>query len=357
MIIAIHPDKNSSESYSEKWAKFLGDRGVDVKYVDLKKVNALEEVKGCNGVMWRWVHSPHDKIKAPNILYAIENYLGIPVFPDHNTCWHYDNKVAQYYLLNAAGVPIPQTWIFWDKHSAIEWANKTKYPTVFKLSAGAASQNVIKVSSEAEAIELIEKMFDRGIFPMTMNEHKIKMLPQNLYQLKSTLARFKHGLIYNLTSLYPPLPPVWWQPEKDYIYFQEFITDNIFDTRITVIGNRAFGFRRFNRKNDFRASGSGNLDMDHTKVDMNFVKMAFEISKKLKFQSMAYDFLFKDDVPVITEISYTYADWAVEMCEGHWDSNLNWIPGKMWPEEAQVEDFIKYIRESGKENENRIFDC
>src|SRR5574341_2384471 len=164
MTIAIHPDNDGSESYSEKWAKFLEERNVEVEWVDLTKVNALEQVKGYDGVMWRWVHSPHDKIKAPKILYTIENYLGIPVYPNHNTCWHYDNKVAQYYMLRAAGVPLPQTWIFWDKNSAFEWAKKTEYPKVFKLSAGAASSNVIKVHSEADALRLIKKMFDGGIF-------------------------------------------------------------------------------------------------------------------------------------------------------------------------------------------------
>lgn len=348
MIIAIHPDNNGSESYSEKWAKFLKERDIEIKWVDLTKANALEQVKGCDGVMWRWVHTPDDKIKAPQILYTIENYLGISVYPDHNTCWHYDNKVAQYYMLSASGVPLPKSWVFWDKSSAIEWAKKTEYPKVFKLSAGAASQNVIKVSSEAEAIELIENMFDRGIFPMTMNEHKTKMLTRNLYPLKSTLSRFKHGFIYNLTSLYPPLPPVWWQPERGYIYFQEFIPDNKYDTRIAVIGDRAYGFRRFNRQNDFRASGSGSFDTDHTKVDINCVKMAFNISKKLKFQSMAYDFLFKKNQPIVIEISYTWPDNTCgNICDGHWDSNLNWIPGIMWPEEAQVDDFIKYITEPG----------
>lgn len=31
------------------------------------------------------------------------------------------------------------------------------------------------------------------------------------------------------------------------------------DTRVTVIGHCAFGYRRYNRPGDFRASGSGRL--------------------------------------------------------------------------------------------------
>src|SRR5690606_15154424 len=45
--------------------------------------------------------------------------------------------------------------------------------------------------------------------------------------------------------------------EKGYLYFQEFMPKNEFDTRLIVIGNRCFGIRRYNRTGDFRASGSG----------------------------------------------------------------------------------------------------
>src|SRR6185503_17089802 len=51
------------------------------------------------------------------------------------------------------------------------------------------------------------------------------------------------------------------EPNTGYILLQEFLSNNKFDTRVTVIGNRAFAYRRFNRPNDFRASGSGNFDV------------------------------------------------------------------------------------------------
>ena len=149
---------------------------------------------------------------------------------------------------------------------------------------------------------------------------------------------------YVMLNRYPPLPSTWWKPERNYAYFQEFLPGNTFDTRITVIGERAFGFRRFNRPGDFRASGSGLIDYDPTKVDSHCVEIAFRVSDSGKFQSMAYDFLYKQGKPVICEISYAFADWAIHKCPGHWRNDMTWIDGQMWPEEAQVEDFVKLIR-------------
>lgn len=346
MKIAIYPDKSSSESYSEKWAEFLNKRNIQVKWVDLTAVDVLEQVRECDGLMWRVIHIPKDKQLAKRILYIIEKYMNIPVFPNYNTYWHYDDKIAQNYLLKSAGIPMPETWVFWNKDRALSWTENAEYPKVFKLAAGAGSSNVIKVTSKKEAQYLINRMFNQGIFPMTINEYKPKVMPRSLNQFKALFYRIKYGFLYVVNSLYPPLPPSWWQPEKDYIYFQEFIPENQYDTRITIIGNRAFGFRRFNRDNDFRASGSGKFNLEPSGVDLRCIRMALDVSNKLNFQNMAYDFLIKNNYPMIVEISYTCPDHTLIKCPGYWNVDLTWVEGNMWPEEAQVEDFIEYIKEA-----------
>ncbi len=60
-------------------------------------------------------------------------------------------------------------------------------------------------------------------------------------------------------------------------------------------------------------------------------------------QSMAYDFLRgSKDEPLLTEMSYIYLDQPIAQCEGHWDRNMTWIPGRT-PQAAQVEDFLDRI--------------
>lgn len=341
VIIGIHPDKIGEESYSNKWIEFLLAHGVKTNILDLLAPDAMEQVSKCDGIMWRWAHTPSHKQSAKVILYSIEHYLKIPVYPDTPTSWHYDEKVAQYYLFKSLDIQIPNSWVFWDHKQALKWAETTKYPVVWKLSSGAGSSNVLKVKNKKEAFNLINRAFTKGIFPYTMNEFKSGGMPTSPKEVEGMLGRLSKAIPYTWNKEYPPLHPVWWKPEYGYAYFQEFLPANAFDTRVTIIGNRAFGFRRINRQNDFRASGSGNIDFDPSLIDHKCIDIAFKISKKGKFQSMAYDFLYKNGKPVVCEISYTFADWAVYECPGHWDSNLNWIEGHMWPEEAQIEDFLQ----------------
>lgn len=344
LVIGIHPDRFGEESFSDKWCKFLEARGAEPRVLDLLAADALEQARQCDGIMWRWAHNPQDKQSAQRILFAIEHCLHIPVFPDSRTAWHYDEKIGQFYLLQILDAPTPRSWLFWDRKKAVDWAREAPYPIVFKLSSGAGSSNVIKVETEADAMELIRRSFGRGIFPYTMNEfHVAPSFPFCLKEIRSQARRVRDALAYIWCAEYPPLPLAWWRPERGYAYFQEFLPGNDFDTRITVLGDRAFGFRRLNRPGDFRASGSGLIEYDPTTIDVECIRIAFEISTRGAFQSMAYDFLYKAEHPVICEISYTFADWAVYACPGHWNSDLEWIEGQMWPEEAHVADFLKLL--------------
>lgn len=342
MIIGIHPDKSGNESYSTKWAEALEQRGVHVRWVNLLAGDALNQVAGCDGVMCRWMHNPHHKQSLKCVLYVIEQYLGLPVFPDTSTCWHYDEKISQYYLLQAVHAPTPEIWLFWDRKAALEWSETAPYPVVFKLSSGASALGVLKVRNKKEARKLIQTTFERGLFPMTL--YRQPGLAGFLRRMAPIGRRFKDGIDYICSGRFPPLTSRWWKPEYGYAYFQEFLPDNPYDTRVTVIGDRAFAMRRINRPNDFRASGSGDFHVEPELIDPECLRIAFDLSNRGQFTSMSYDFLYDQKRQVlVSEISYNQMDQALFKCPGHWDSDLNWHEGQMWPEEAQAEDFISRV--------------
>ena len=132
--------------------------------------------------------------------------------------------------------------------------------------------------------------------------------------------------------------------EKGYIYFQDFIPDNDFDTRVTVIGDRAFGFTRNVRPGDFRASGSGDIVYDFQRIQQKCVEIAFDVTRKVGSQSMAFDFvLVENKQPLILEMSYGYNAKAVYSCPGHWDARLNWHQGHIWPQDAILTDLLNDV--------------
>jgi len=129
--------------------------------------------------------------------------------------------------------------------------------------------------------------------------------------------------------------------QRGYLYLQEFLPDNKCDLRVTVIGSQAFGFRRMNRPNDFRASGSGMIDYDPEQVDRRAVRIAFAVSRKLGTQSLAFDFLFdRNHDPMIGEISYCYKPVALYNCPGYLDESLVWHEGHVWPQDVILENLL-----------------
>ncbi|WP_110954067.1 ATP-grasp domain-containing protein [Anaerosinus massiliensis] len=346
MKIAVHCDKQTYGSgFTPKWIERLEGKGIEVVKVDLKKTDDLAKVKQCQGAMWHWFHSPEDKKMALGILQNISECYKIPVFPNMHTCWSFDEKVLQNFFFIGSKCPHIQSWLFTSYAATKKFlSEEAQYPLVFKLSSGAGASNVLLLKSYNEAVHYAEKMFLNGIFPYTINEFSPTVFKFGIkYELKNLLKRIFYAMRYISQQEYPPLPE-YYLAQKGYFYVQKFLPNNAYDIRITTIGKRTFGFIRYNRNGDFRASGSGVIDYDKEKIPLKAVKIAQEISRKYHFQSMAYDFLLDEKgEPLIGEISYGFADVAIYNCEGYWDEKMAWISGHVWPEYAHVDDFINEI--------------
>ena len=333
------------DSYAPRWIGALEKRSVSVRKCDFLKGDVIDQLRGADGAMWHFLHSPDDRQSASKVLAAIEHGLAIPVFPNTSSCWHYDEKIAQHYLLETIGAPVVKTWVFWDIDTASSFIRSCRYPVVFKLSVGAGSSNVVKIDSFEDAEKLAEKMFRRGVLPGSLDGYTTPLLPRTRADVRAWLQRGRGAMRYLATGEVPVIRAAH-HIQKNYLYLQEFLPGNAHDIRITVIGNRAFGYIRKNRPDDFRASGSGNFDVEPANIDLKAVRIAHSISRQCGFQSMAYDFLYDQDEQLrINEMSYCYVNHMVRDCPGYWDRELAWHEGNMWPEEAHVEDFL-YLLEN-----------
>lgn len=337
MKLAIH---HRPGSFSDRWIDYCDKQGIDYKLVNAFDSDIIQQVSGCDAFMWHHHHAQFkDVLTAKRILFALE-HAGVKVFPDFKTGWHFDDKVAQKYLLEAIGAPLVPSYVFYDKQEALQWANTTSYPKVFKLKGGAGSANVKLVKTYKEAKRLINKAFGKG-FAQYDRFGAFKERLRKVKEGKAGLLEILKGIgrLFITTEFAKQQPP-----ERGYAYFQDFIPNNDSDTRVVVIGGKfAAAEKRMVRKDDFRASGSG--EFSYTDINIDFIEKALKISKKLKLLSAAFDFIESENgEPLIVELSYGFGTAGIEASPGYWDSELNWHEGKFNPQEWMLTDLLKSIK-------------
>ena len=321
MKIAIHP---ADGTFSDRWISYCEHEQIPYKIVDCYKGDIIHQLKDCTALMWHFHHaSARATLFAKQLLYSVAA-SGKKVFPDFNTVWHFDDKVGQKYLLEAIGAPLVTSFVFYTKEEALAWVSSTSFPKVFKLRSGSSSNNVALIHSKEQAVSLVNKAFGKGF-------SQYNAWPN----FQERLRKFKHGKA-SLGNVSKGFIRLFYTTEfakvagreNGYIYFQEFIENNDSDIRIIVVDEKAFAIKRMVRENDFRASGSGTILYDKALFDLQTVKVALDITRQLKAQCLAYDFVYKDGKPLIVEISYGYDNKAYDACQGYWDNNLQWHEGQ-----------------------------
>jgi hypothetical protein len=337
MLIAIHPSANS---FSDRWIIYCQQNNIHYKIVNCYSNDIIVQLKDCIALLWHHHQgSPKDILFAKQLLYSLQQ-MGIAVFPDFNTGWHFDDKVGQKYLLEIAGVPAVATYVFYSKKDALQWVNAASFPKVFKLRGGAGSANVKLAKDQSAAIQLVNQAFGAGFSQYRAFDN----LKERYRKYKKGKASAKDLLKGIIRFVMPPEYSKVSGKEIGYIYFQEFIANNDHDIRVIVIGDKAFAIKRMVRENDFRASGSGNILYDKELFDEGAIGLSFDIAKKLKTQCIALDYVYNNGSPLVVEISYGFSMVGYDPCPGYWDSNMQWHEGKFNPYGWMIEDMIQSIK-------------
>jgi len=341
MKLAIH---HRPGSFSDRWIAYCEEQGIDYKIVNAFDTDIIQQVSDCDAFMWHHNHTAFkDKLTAKRILFALE-HAGIKVFPNFKTGWHFDDKVAQKYLLEAIGAPLVPSYVFYDKQEALDWVSKTTFPKVFKLKGGSGSSNVRLVKSSQEAKKIIKTAFSRGF----SQSSRLGVFKEHLRKIKEGEQGILIGVAKALFRLVALSDYAKQQStEKGYVYFQDFVPNNDFDVRVVVVAGRAAAEKRYVRENDFRASGSGKFSYED--IDERIIKIAFETAKKLNLQSAAFDFIYdNENKPLIVEVSYGFGTGGISKAPGYWDCELNWYEEKFNPQQWIIDDLISHKKEIEK---------
>ncbi len=332
---------NRLSQYLENFRKILIVNEIPYMILDPNSSSLLDDLKECTHLLFRHSQGDTDLKIYETISTIAHNTLGIKCMPDFQSFWPYEDKIKEYYLLKSHGFPIVESHVFWNIEHADAFLKETRFPIVAKLAKGAASSNVVIVKSIEEGQAINRQVFYKGVKAGGLN------ISSNLKSLRNAkLTKYGKAALRSVLinagvirdkSYFPE-----WQIQKDAILYQKYLPNNLFDQRVTVIGKRAFGLRRFVRKNDFRASGSRSEDADHRNIDTRCVEIAFSVSDKLNFSTMTYDFIYDENKkPFINEFGYCFMGSDIEVSPGYWDEKLNWHIVKNWPQYYQLVDFLQ----------------
>lgn len=342
-MIAIH---NSKNSFSERWISYCNENSIPYKIVNCYASDIVMQLNNCDALMWHHNHmNPKDIVFAKSLMFSLQQ-AGKVVFPDFNTGWHFDDKLGQKYLFEALDIPAANSYAFYNKEEALQWAGNTTFPKVMKLRGGSGSRNVFLVKNKYEAKRMINIAFGKGF----RQYDALASIKERWRKYKLGRIKFSKVLIGYLRILQAPLYARVLGNAVGYAYFQDFIANVDHDIRVIIIDEKAFAIKRMVRANDFRASGSGHIYYEKKHFDPKLIKLAFELSEKIGAQSVAFDFIYDNETPKVVEISYGFVKEGYDPCEGYWSKDMEWHETKINATGWMVECVLKQVARLKRDN-------
>lgn len=328
MKIALLADTSKSlhsTNWIYPWEEYCKEKKLNYKIINPYKLNVIQDLMDFDIILWHFSNYIFtDMLMARNILFTLES-LSKKVFPSFHDSWHFDDKLAETYLLEGIKAPIPESFYFYNLKTLEEALknNLFQFPIIAKLRNGSGSHNVKLIQTPKELISYGKTMFTKGF----------NSAPSLLYKTSSNIKSTKNlKTFFNRAKRIPEFLRSManakkFNREKGYVYLQEYIENNGFDLKVVVVGNKLSFIGRNIRKNDFRASGGGSLFYDEKIITQNIIDSAFLISKKLNFQCMGYDYVIDKNTGQgkIVEISYGFSHSALLKANGYFDEKGNWF--------------------------------
>lgn len=205
---------------------------------------------------------PSYKESINDILLFIKN-CGGKLIPDYEHFVAHENKFLQILEGNRLNLEMPKTTLINTTDNLQSLLSDLAYPQIAKQSSGYGSSTVQMVTSPEQASQFVKNHFIDTVPPR-----------KNFLKRREELKRFE--------GKYPL--------QTGKVLFQEFLEGADHDWKVLVFGKKLFALKRFFRKNDFRASGSGNFDFNE-KPDDRLLQFAYETSKKINTPYASLDII------------------------------------------------------------------
>lgn len=328
MKVAILFDKSKkahSTSWSGPWVEYCQQNNIDFEVVNPYQIAVIDYLMTFDIILWHFSNYSHvDMLMAKNILFTLES-SGKNVFPSIKDAWHFDDKLAETYLLESIKAPIPKSFYYYGLGEVQKAINNgdLKFPIIAKLRNGSGSHNVKMLNTKAELLSYSEKMFTSGLDSAPSILRKTTANVKSSKDIKTVIKRAKR--IPEFLRSFSNAKK--FNRERGYVFLQEFIPNDGYDLKIVVVGDKLSFIGRKILKGEYRASGGGSLFYDPNMVSKNIIDSAFRTSDKLGFQCMGYDYVVdsKTNEGKIIEISYGFSHQALIDAKGYFDRDGKWI--------------------------------
>ena len=104
---------NKLSPYCENFRNILIVNNIPYRILDPNSYTLLDELRECTHLLFR--HSQGDTdLKIYETITIAHRMYGIKCLPDFESCWQYEDKIKEYYLLKSHGFPIIESRVFWN---------------------------------------------------------------------------------------------------------------------------------------------------------------------------------------------------------------------------------------------------
>lgn len=313
-------------AWTLEWCEICEKNKIPYDMLDIMQEHEIEKLREYDAILWHFGNYNYaHMLEARNILNVAER-MGLKVFPNSAESWHFDDKVAEMYALQAVGAPIPMSQVHYNMKSVKKAiaAGEIQFPIVAKLRTGSGSHNVKLIKSRGQLLRYARRMFGRGYNPAPSLVYKTSSNIRSAYNWETFKSKFRRIPEFLRTLSNAKKFP----REKGYVYLQEFIPNDNFDMKVMVLGDKCTGFYRPVRSHDFRASGGGAFVDDPRAVfTEQIVKSAFSAADALGMRCVGFDYVLdkRTGEGKIIEMSYGCGH-EVGGAGGYFDRDFNWVP-------------------------------
>jgi len=271
--------RNEDPSSSKKWEISCQKANLDYTVIDLTASDWYESIINSNSELFL-LRPPGETFKFKQVyderVFIISEVLKFFVFPTVKEILIYENKRMLSAFLKGANIPLPQTWIFYNKNEALKFAQETSLPVVGKTRIGASGSGVEIIKTHKGLDTYIRRGFGKGI--------KRRLGPnRSTGNVRTWSKKAVANPAYFIKKIRQYLE-IYKDSQKGFIILQEYVPHE-FEWRIVKIGESWFGHQKI--KMGEKASGTKGIN--YITPPIKLLDFCRNICEEHNFTTMALD--------------------------------------------------------------------